>query len=650
MDIIIPDSWLKDFLKTKASAKQIAKCLSLCGPSVEKVEKKNDDFVYYIEVTTNRVDYASVWGVAREAAAILPRFGIKSKLSLPGMLPLKTAREVAYLKAEVDHSLCPRFTVALIKNVKNTPSGESIQKRLLSCGLRPLNGVVDVSNYVMLETGQPLHTFDWDKIKGARMTLRSARNGEKITTLDSKEHLLEKGDIVIEDGEGRLIDLAGIMGGLNSAVDANTKNVLLFVQTYNPSNIRRTSMRLSQRSQASSLFEKNIDPEGVLPALSRAIKLFEKTGIGKAERRVLDLYPNPYKAGEVEVSLDFLSESLGVPLKKADITSFLSPLGFESRWKGSILKVGVPSFRSNDILGREDLLEEVARIYGYHNLPSNSLKGELPAKEFDNTFLFESRLKDLLRGWGGVEVYTQSLTSRENAGEGALMLKNPLGKESKYLRTSLLPSFKDAVNQNPQEKGPYFLFEISAVYLPRKGDLPLEKQLLGAAFANTPFREAKGVAEALLKSLDIGYSQSSTDARNFTPSKAVEFRSGKKSLGIFGEEELKGFCYFEFDTESLRAAHKNTKTFTPIPKFPAQIENITLILPSRTKVGEVGDFALNQNPLVSNFELKDIYKNSFTFEVRYIHPQKTLTDGEVKEIREKMLEELKRKFGASVKD
>jgi len=410
MDIIISDNWLRDFLKTTASPKKIAQSLSLSGPSVEKIEKKSNDFLYHIEITTNRVDTASVYGIAREAAAILPRFNIKAKFA-----PLRTkskqsfSRKVKYLNVKIDSKLCSRFAAILIKNVKIKPSPDYIKKRLMATGERPINNIVDISNYIMHEIGQPVHTFDYDKIRGAKMILRASKKGEKLTTLDGKTHKLPGGDIVIEDGNGRLIDLAGIMGGQNSAVDTNTKNVLLFVQTYNPANIRKTYMNLAQRTEAAVLFEKGLDTELVSLGIKRGIDLFAKLADGKPEKKILDVYPKPYKAKKVVTTLAFFEEKLGVELSKSKISKYLKSLGFETTWKGNKLEALIPSFRARDMFLAEDLLEEVARLYGYHNLPSSLMAGAIPDPLPDAPFNFEDNIKNLLSGWGGIEAYTLSM-------------------------------------------------------------------------------------------------------------------------------------------------------------------------------------------------------------------------------------------------
>ncbi|KKU48933.1 MAG: Phenylalanine-tRNA ligase beta subunit [Candidatus Woesebacteria bacterium GW2011_GWF2_46_8] len=643
MDIKIPDTWLRDFLKTKATSSEVAKYLSLSGPSVEKIEKS----VYFIEVTTNRVDIASVVGVAREAAAILPQFGVKARLQ-PVKLPLlKFSNKVGYLEAEVNHNLCPRFSAVLIKNVQIGQSPDWMKDRLAAVGVRPINNVVDISNYVMHELGQPVHTFDYDKIRGAKMILMESRKGERLTTLDGKTHTLSGGDIVIEDGEGRLIDLAGIMGGGNSAVDEGTKNVLLFVQTYNPVNIRQTSMSLAQRTEAATLFEKGLDPELVTDGIGRGIELFVKLTGGKAEKEILDIYPNPYKAKKVTTDIDFIASRLGTGVEKEKISQILRSLGFETAWRGKILEVLVPSFRAGDIEIPEDVVEEIARLYGYHNLPSELMRGALPEPLKDAPFGFEEKVKNILKGYGGVEVYTFSLVALEEAPTG-LKLKNPLGKESEYLRTSLMPSLLTAARQNAGEKEPFHLFEMANVYLPKKGDLPDEKMTLGGIFANTSFREAKGVVEGLVGELNVKSEIFSEDAAHYLPNRHIYLKVKGKILGEFGELS-QGYLYYEFDAEALREAYREIESFKPIPKYPAQIEDLTFSFPSRTKIGEVIDYVFSSNKSVAKMELGDIYNENYTFRLWYQHPDKTLTDIEVEKVRNQLTKGLKNKFGAIVK-
>lgn len=650
MDILVPEIWLRDFLKTKATPKEIQEYLSLCGPSVERVHGEGNDRVYEIEITTNRVDSAGIYGIAREANAILPRFGVQSSLVEPKSLKnFKLTKTVPYLKASVDHKLCPRFSAVLVKNVTIKASPAWLQERLKLVGVRPINNVVDISNYIMHELGQPVHTFDYDKIEGHKMVLRESRKGEKLTTLDDKTHTLHGGDIVIEDGKKRLIDLAGIMGGANSRVDEKTKNVLLFVQTYDPVKIRRTSMSLAARSEAAVLFEKTLDPEQVPFALQRGIELLEKLSGGKANQNILDLYPSQYKTKVLEITKEFIENLLGVPVENQEVVRLLSALGFESVWQKNTLKVQIPSHRSHDVEIPEDVVEEIARIYGYHNLPSLLMEGSIPTPVFDAPFEFENKIRGLLSGWGASEIYTSSLVPNDQGvSSKALRLKNPLGSDGTYLRMSLIPSLKNAMDSNKHISESVHLFEIANVYIPKKNELPKEIMMLAGMFTNTNYRKAKGILEYLLSRLGVTATFSQTEENSFAPSKHIVVSVGKVDIGQFGVH-ASGQISYEFVVEALRQNSKSIKTFTEIPKYPAQVEDITIKLPEKTKVGEVIT-GISSVKLVSEVSLKDVYKGEdYTFSLSYISPDKTLTDDEVTIIRKKVLDLLEKKFGGVVK-
>lgn len=650
MDIIISNNWLKDYLKTTATPKKIAESLSLSGPSVEKIEKKNNDYLYHIEITTNRVDTASVYGIAREAAAILPRFNSQAKL-----LPLRTkskqsfSRKVDYLDVKIDSKLCPRFAAILIKDVKIKPSPDYIQKRLVAVGERPINNIVDISNYVMREIGQPVHTFDYDKIHGSKMILRASKKGEKLITLDGKTHQLPGEDIVIEDGNGKLIDLAGIMGGQNSAVDTKTKNVLLFVQTYNPANIRKTYMNLAQRTEAAILFEKGLDTELVSLGIKRGIDLFVELTEGKPENKILDIYPKPYKAKNVATTFAFITERLGLELSKSEITKYLNLLGFETSWKGNRLEALVPSYRARDVFLAEDLLEEIARLYGYHNLPSTLMTGAIPDTLPNASFNFEDNIKNLLSGWGGTEAYTLSMVPEAFVDAGALKLKNPLGKGSSFLRTSLKPSLLKAVKANTGEKGSFHIFELANVYLPRKNMLPDEKMMLAGIFTNTKYRKAKGIIEALLKKLNAEVKFVVKDRKGFSASRRSVIKSNNVKVGQLGILE-KGSIYYDFDIYLLKNSSRAIASYAPIPKYPAQIEDMTLILPPKTRVGDILVSVKSSHKNLAKVKLINVYKNTHTFRFWYQHPEKTLNNKDVEIIRDKVTRGLKEKFGARTKD
>lgn len=647
MDIKIPDKWLREHLETNAKADDIARCLSLCGPSVEKVDATKHGIVYNIEVTGNRIDSASVYGIAREAAVILPKFGFKANLKPLPKINIKTSKKVGYLNTIVNSNLCPRFSMVLIKDVKVSDSPSDMIEKISACGGRGINNVVDISNYLMFEYGQPLHTFDYDKIKDSLMMLRQSKKGESIITLDGVKRTLPGGDMVIEDGSGKLIDLCGIMGGKLSAVDKNTKNVLVYVQSYNPSSVRRTSMSLAHRTDASVLFEKGLNPESVSLTLQESIRLFEKYTGGKAEPDILDIYPNPWKTKSIKLRLDNIFKVLGISIEEKEIKSILESLGFIVSGKNPMI-VKIPSYRDNDISIEEDLIEEIARIYGYHNIPSQLMNTAIPTENRNVIFAFENYIKDIIKGYGGIEVYTLSLVSEKDITGKAYKLKNPLGKDTEYLRTSMQPSLMLAKNENRNSKEEYHLFEISNIYLPVENDLPQEKSMLAGIIENSDYRYAKGIVEALLTELNISYEFVEEEMPLFAPGMGLKIISGKEKLGIFGITE-QGDYYYEFDTELLFNNYSVVGTYSSQTKFPSQIEDITFVLSEKTRIGNVISQISQCSREIVSVELKEIYENSFTFRIEYQSMEKTLQNKDVDKIRNKIISAIEKKFGGKVK-
>lgn len=594
MQILIPDSWLREFIETNATPKQIQEALSLCGPSVERMHKKGNDFVYDIEVTTNRVDMMSVVGIARECLAILPRFGYSAKSKIKNQnVKLNIKNKVDYLQIIIDKSLCPRFTAALINDVKMGESPDIVKQRLEICGIRAINNVVDISNYLMLEMGQPVHTFDYDKIAGHKMILRESKKGEKITTLDNKEFVLSGGDIVIEDGDKRLIDLCGIMGGLNSAVDENTKNVLLFVQTYDPTHIRKTSMSLAQRTDAAVLFEKGLATENVLLTVEKGIEMF-----GGTKHPVLDIL----NVKESVKTIKLGKIDLGIEIKRSEVENILKSLGFGPPAGGLNLGVVVPWWRKFDIDIPEDLVEEVARIHGYHNLPSVLMSGKLPKPSYNQTFYWESKIKSALSHWGFTETYTYSLVDKDKG----LKLKNPLSSEWEYLRTNLLNSHLKIIDENLGRASELNFFEIANVYL------PAEELHLILSTTNLDYSRLKGIVEALL--LELGTT---------TEFKIMNF---KNCLAC------------EINLKKVFKTATTIKRFIPISKFAPIIEDVNIKLTDSYEglVKKIKSFS----NLINKIEFIDLYENKLTLRITYHDKSKQLTTADIAPIRELVLRNL----------
>ena len=598
MQILIPDSWLREFIETNATPKQIQTALSLCGPSVDRLHKKGNDFVYDIEVTTNRVDMMSVQGIAFECMAILPRFGYKTKLinnPYAKKVNLRTKAKVDYLQVKVDPKLCSRFSAVLIENVKVGESPKIIKERLKLCGLRSLNSVIDISNYLMLEMGQPVHTFDYDKIAGHKMILRESKKGESLITLDGKKHILPGGDIVIEDGDKRLIDLCGIMGGLNSAVDENTKNVLLFVQVYEPTHIRRTSMSLAHRTDAGVLFEKGLAVENVLPTLEKGIKMF-----GGIEDRVLDLLYVSEKLTVVKLNspiTEFVNTRLGTNLKFSEISNILKSLEFKVI---SEYEVEVPWIRKNDISIPEDLVEEVARIYGYHNISPVLMSGKLPKPSFDKTFYWESKIKYALKYWGYTDTYTYSLVDKDSG----LKLNNPLSSEWTYLRTNLTNSHLKIISDNLGRVLELNFFEIANVYLPQ------EELHLVLSTTNKDRVLFKGILESLEKELGT----------------TISYKVQSHATCLTCEINLADI--FQNAT--------TIKQYHSISKFSPIIEDINIMLSGNYK--DLVNKIKSVSPLINNIEFIEKYGDKLTLRITYHDKNKQLSNEDIASFREILID------------
>jgi len=665
MNIFILDSWLKEHLQTKATPKQIGEYLSLCSQSVERIIKVDNDWLYEIEITTNRPDCLSIYGLARELAVILPRFGLPAKLKPLANNQLLTGSIKNGLPLEVkikDPSLCPRFTALIFDKVIIKSSPKIVQERLEKSGIRALNNVIDISNYLMLELGQPMHTFDYDKIKGAKMILRESSGGEKITTLDDQIRPLPDGTIIIEDGEGRIIDLCGLMGGKNSEVDEKTKRVLLFVQTYDPVKIRQACQKLSFRTEAASRFEKGVDPEGVLIAMGKAIEMFEKNAEAKIASELVDIYPHPPKEKRVKLDIGLVNKIIGIEVKQKEITDILESLGFIIKTEGdSSITVIVPHWRNDDISIPEDLIEEIARIYGYHRLPTNLPSLAMIPQDKVDFPKWEARSKSALKFWGFTETINYSMLSEsilkntEIKPEDCLKITNPLSDEWVFLRPSLIPSLLQVASLNKKEN--LRIFELANVYLfQSENQLPEENLMLTGLVTGESFAKVKGIVESLLEELGIKeieikpyQLQKTFYGKIFHPSRRAEIIFKDNSLGIFGQLKKEKVFVFDLDFTQIIKEANEIKKYQAIPKYPPIIEDLSFVIPEKTYIGEVMRIINTASPTIRSVALIDSFKNSRTFRIIYQNINKTLTDNEVEKIREKIIKSLKDKLKVQLK-
>jgi len=648
MNIKILDSWLREYLKTDATAKEIAKALSLTSVSIERVEPYKQDWTYDIEVTTNRPDLASVNGLAREAGAVLPQQELNANY-----LPLKTKTVTADGKAKLQVENNPNLVnriCAVVMEVILQPSPEEVKDRLEASDIRSINNLIDITNYVMRITGQPTHVMDYDRL-GPHLKIREARKGEEITTLDKKTYVLSGGDIVAENKNGEIVDLLGIMGLENSVVIDQTKRIVFFINNVNSTKVRKTSMEQGIRTEAVQLNEKHLDPELCEEALYLGIELYKEFAQGKVISEIIDIYPNIPQTKQVTVQLEKINRVIGIDVPTTQSIEILTKLGFTVEQKGETLIVTVPTFRLYDVGLPEDIIEEIARVYGYHNLPSKlPLLNTQQPKPLVNVFYWETRVKHALKYWGFTEVYTYSMVS-ENLYEGplenAVTIANPLNEDLVYLRRNVVPSLLHVLSENKQREH-IQIFEIANVYDKKENKLPEEIRFIAGIVKSphTSFFTVKGYIEQLLKDLGI------TDYE-FRPSTensdgADIFLANNKKVGAI-EILDENLIDFEMNFDLLCEFATLKKMYIPVSKFPPILEDISLEIPAKIQTGEVIAEIKKQNSLIKEATLLDRYEHSRTFHIVYQDENKNLTNEEVKEIHNKILQSLHNKWGTREK-
>lgn len=648
MNIKILDSHLREYLKTSSSPSEIAEMLSLTSASVEKIEKINSDFLYDIEVTTNRVDLMSILGIAKEAKASLSQFGKSGKYLAPVFKkPVSGTEENISIKnnPKIVNRIC-----AAVLSVAVAPSPKVISERLEASGIRSLNNLIDVTNYVMREIGHPAHVFDFDRLPTKTIVIREASRGEKIKTLDGKEYELPGGDIVADDGEGNIIDLLGIMGLENSVVTENTKRILFFIDNNDPFRIRKTSKALGIRSEAAVLNEKGVDPQKAYDAFLRGIELYQNIAQGQILSPIYDIYPNKVKQRKIELSSEKISKVLGVKVPETEIKNILRMLDFQISKRGNKLEITVPSSRINDIEIEEDIMEEVARIYGYHKLPSILPKEEsIKSAKLTDQFFWDERVKNSLKYWGFTETYSYSMVSA-NLYEGdtreAVRIQNPLNEDLLFMRRTLVPSLLKITDEN-KTFDELKVFEIANTYHKKSNDLPSEIMTLAGVIKkdNVSFYEVKGIIEQLFADLGIEPKFKKSQKASVGASIYIEQEN-------IGEIEVldNNVIDFELNFQKLTKHATLTKKYKPIAKYPPIIEDLAFEVSESIETVDLIHEIQKQSSLIIEASLLDQFADSRTFHVVYQDPNKNLTNEIVSKIRKKIIGVLKEKFGAKLKN
>lgn len=654
MDIKFLDSHLREHLETNAKPQDIARVISLTSASIERVEKIGSDFIYSAEITTNRPDMASVRGIAREASTVLPQFGFGAKLS---PLNLKTPKiELAKplsISIVNDAKLVYRIC-AIVMEIELKDSPKYIKERLEAAGIRSINNLIDITNYVMLEMGHPTHVFDYDRLTTKKLVIRESKKGEKITTLDKKEHILSGGDIVADNGKGEIVDLLGVMGTLNSVVTQDTKRALFFIDNNDPWRIRKTSMGLGIRTEAASLNEKGVDPELTYDSLLRGVELYKKFANAKIASEVIDIYKVKIKPKTIKIAAEKISSLIGVNISQKKSSEILKSLGFKVTEQGDILSVIPPSSREKDVTLEEDVVEEIARVYGYHNIPTL-----LPVFERHqyyhqdkNPFFWETKIKDTLKYWGFTEIYTYSMVSEKELDkplDQIVTIKNPLDLDHVHMRTNITKSIELVLDENKTMED-IKIFELSNVYIKQNKDLPRETLNLALLIKGkfdgrkADYFTAKGIFEQLAVSFGV---------KGITYEEYLEDGFGAY-INLFDFElgEIivrKDYVTMEINFDTFRKYANSKKTYNPLPKYPPIIEDLALNIESQIKTGDIIELIKKQSQLIYEVTLFDSFENTRTFHIVYQDKNKNLTNIDVEKIRKKILQSLSSKFSAKLK-
>ncbi|MFH1138038.1 MAG: phenylalanine--tRNA ligase subunit beta [Pseudomonadota bacterium] len=657
------------------------------GDSLKKILGL-EDFVFEIGITPNRPDCLSALGVARELAALFRKqlkypeivlneqsFGVENLASVQVLAP--------------DH--CPRFTARVILDVKIGPSPFWLVERLAGAGLRSINNVVDITNFVMMEMGQPLHSFDLDKLAEKRIVVRTAAEGDRFVTLDSTERILTPSALMICDGQ-KPVGVAGVMGGLNSEIVPDTKNVLLESAYFSPVSIRRTSKNLGLSTEASYRFERGIDPLGCERASRRAAALIAELAGGLVASGVIDIQPEPFPSRVIPFSPAKCNAFLGSGFSPEEMISTLERIEIVFSGAGETLQAQAPSFRV-DLEREVDLFEEVARLVGFENIPATLPAVRAPIQPDDPSLIARDKARNILESLGLTEIITYSFIA-ENFGDKlnlgsdsplrrAVRIINPLSEDQSLMRTCLAPGLFDVYRRNQSfNMNDVGLYEIGMVFFPREGEpLPEERLTVGGLLAGgrqrpswdakavpVDFYDIKGVVEDLLAGLsvtDLCFERAAAPAY-FNPSSSARVSSRGQALGWVGRAAgpavenfgLRGEVFiFELDLSSILSVQGGTPVFSPLPRFPFVDRDLAVTLDREIEAAAVVAFIrsleekkLTDITLFDAFEGERVGPNrrSLAFRLRYRSPDRTLTDEEVNGLHQGVMDRVLTGFSAEL--
>ncbi|NLS44174.1 MAG: phenylalanine--tRNA ligase subunit beta [Firmicutes bacterium] len=697
--MLVPYKWMAEYVPGLPPPEDVAEALTSGGTACESIDGDKENPIFNFEITHDRADCLSILGIAREAAAI---FGLR--LKHPKLFvdeEENMVNELATVKI-ISPDLCKRYVARVITEVNIGQSPQWMQRKLLSCGIRPVNNVVDVTNYVMLELGQPLHAFDLDLIKDGKLVVRRARDGESIITIDEETRELSE-DMLVISNDRSPVAIAGVMGGISTEVTESTTQVLLEAATFDSVSIWRTSSALKMRTEASIRFSRGMWPDNAGLGIARATALISDLGIGKTATSKIDEYPRFEPPLYIRLRPARVNRLLGITIDPDEIKLILMRLGFIlDEYNDSLYRVLIPSHRM-DVTQEEDLVEEVARIYGYDRIPPSIPRGLPPVIQLDPRKRLISKIGEVLRGGGLTEVNTITFTSeaacyelgfpKETIDLLKVGVRNPISKDHTMLRTTLLVSLIDILKRNAsRQRNDVAVYEVGKVFQRQdktgseegsgEGDtIKYERKKVGLALmgklreptwgnraVDVDFFDIKGIIEALFENLGIRRFRLKKEIHpSLHPGRTATVIIDGENVGYFGELHpsinealgLKKRAYLaELDLDRLIDTLTIDREIKEIPRFPAITRDLAVIVKEDIENGIVEETIWEAGAnLIEHVNLFDVYKGSqipaghksLAYSITYRSLDATLTDEEVEKVHTNIIKSLALKTGASIR-
>ena len=649
------------------------------GKDIVEILNLKEDIIDF-EITPNRPDCLSIEGLGRETAVSLNK-EFKNPRKNIDELKIEAKKDLEGLTVDITApDLCYRYIARIVKNVKIGPSPEWMKRRLKACGVRSINNIVDITNYVMLEMGQPMHAFDINSIEGKHITVRRAKNGEIITTLDEQERKLDENDLVISD-EKKAVAIAGVMGGLNSEIEQDTKTVVFESAVFNGGSVRKTAKKVGLRTESSSRFEKGLSTENALRAINRAVELVELIGAGEVVEGKIDVYPTKQKINKIPLEVERINNLLGIKLSKQEMIDTLEKLEIKVENDMAI----APYFRM-DLEFVADIAEEILRFYGYDKLDTTLVNADTTIGIRKKEQKIQKKIREVLVNSGLSEIYTYGFVSekdleksniQEELKKYAITIQNPLSDDYKLMRPTTVPSMMQILANNANKKNQNVkLFDISRNYKNinneiQNGEVPLQEDILtiGMYGEDVDFYTLKGLIENVLETISVNRYDIEKEAENnsYHPGRCANLKVGIDTIATIGEVHPEVLMNYDIEkraylaevnvTKLVKYARENKK-YVEVPKFPAVERDIAVIVDETVEVGKIEKIITKKGKKqLESVKLFDIYrddkigenKKSVAYSLIFRDKNKTLSDDEINVAMENIIAELKKEVGAELR-